>query len=422
MRRILLLTLSLLLVAGCGRNGREFPTVDLNRTLTNELSDTVSLHKMDREVERFMQRWNIKGLSLCVMRNDSLLYAKGYGWADEEKGLRMGPGNIMRVASVSKLITAAGIMKLCEQQRIKLEDKVFGPHGLLKDSSYTAAIKDKNYYRITVEHLLRHEAGFSIRGGDPLFNTPAIISAYGLKEAPDARTLVRLMLRRRLKFQPGTSHEYSNFGYLLLSLIIEEVTGDSYEEWMLEQVLRPAGCRDMHLAANYYKDRHKGEVRYYMQDNDEPVPEYNGSGREVIRCYGGNDIRGLLGAGAWVASPAELALFVASIDGRGIIPDILSRQSVRAMTRHHDEKRFGLGWNETDPAKGWVRTGSLSGTSALIHYHSDGECWILVTNTGTWKGPRFARYTKELCRRLRSSYGGKFPKRNLFMRPSPDRR
>ncbi len=405
--------LSLLLILACGqRKGPDTP--QLNRLLTNEMSEVPELQKMDRELERFMQRWNIRGLSLCVMRNDSLLYAKGYGWADKEKELRMEPGNILRVASVSKLITAAGIMKLCEQGRLHLDDPVFGSDGILRDSVFTAAIRDKNYYKITVEQLLRHEAGFSVRGGDPLFNTPAIIQAYGLDGPPDARTLVRLMLRRRLRFQPGSGHEYSNFSYLLLSLIIEQVTGETYEQWMQENVLRPAGCHDFHLAGNYYKDRHKGEVRYYMQDNDEPVPEYNGSGREVIRCYGGNDIRGLQGAGAWVASTPELALFIASIDGRDGIPDILSRRSVQAMTEHKDENRFGLGWNETDPAKGLIRTGSLSGTGALIHYYADGTCWILVTNTGTWKGPRFARYTKELCRRLKTSYGGSFPKRNLF--------
>ena len=406
---------ALLLAPCCRRQTGGARRGGLNRVLTNELSDTATLYKMDRDIERFMQRWYIKGLSLSVMRNDSLVYAKGYGWADEEQGERMGPGSIMRVASVSKLITAAGIMKLCEEGRLSLGDKVFGPHGILRDSCYTAAIRDKNYYEITVEQLLRHEAGFTVRGADPLFNTPAIMEYYGLRKAPDARTLVTLMLPRRLRYKPGASHEYSNFGYLLLSLIIEKVTGQDYEHWMQQNVLEPAGCTDAHLARNYYHERYKGEVRYYMQDNDPPVPEYNNSRDSVVRCYGGNDIRGLSGAGAWVISTPELALLVASIDGRSEIPDILSRRSVREMTASSHEHKFSLGWNTTDPKEGWVRTGSLSGTNALIYYFPDGDCWILANNTHSWRGPRFAKYLRGLVKQCRDRYSESLPARNLFL-------
>ena len=66
--------------------------LNLNKTLTNEMSDTSDLAGLDKSITRFMQEWNLQGVSLSIMRNDSLLYAKGYGWADEEKGVRMSPG------------------------------------------------------------------------------------------------------------------------------------------------------------------------------------------------------------------------------------------------------------------------------------------------------------------------------------------
>lgn len=414
--RTLILFMALAVLASCHPKveKRHYDTVDLNKTLTNEMSDTTVLHKLDRDISIFMQRWNIRGLSLSVMHNDSLVYSKGYGWADKDKEEAMTPGHVLRVASVSKLITAAGIMVLCEQGKLKLDDKVFGEDGILNDPSFTSAIKDKNYFRITVENLLRHEGGFSTRGGDPMFSTRTVMMQNHLDKAPDHDTLVRCWIAKRLKFIPGTSQDYSNFGYLLLSMIIEKVTGESYEEWMQENVLKKAGCRDMHIAGTYEKDRRRNEVKYYMQDNDEMVPEYNNSGNEVVRCYGGNDITGLAGAGAWVASSAELALFVASIDGRDEIPDIISKASVKEMTCYYDDATYGLGWNDTKPDVGWTRTGTFSGSSALIKYFPDGWCWILVTNTSTWKGPRFARYTKALFSNCRARYSNLFPERNFF--------
>lgn len=386
----------------------------LNKIITNELSDTSSLSGLDRKISRFMNQWQFMGISLSIMRNDSLLYAKGYGWADKQKEVRMEPSHILRLASISKLITAAGIMVLKEKGLVSLDDKVFGEDGILKDSTYLSAIKDRNYYKITVEDLLRHKAGFTVRGGDPMFSTRHIIMQNHLKKAPDHITLMKCTLKKPLGHLPGTSQSYSNFGYLLLSMIIEELSGQSYEDFIQENVLRPAGCMDFHIANNYYKDKYSNEVRYYTQSNDTPVPEYNNSGREVVRCYGGNDIRALSGAGAWVGSTPELALFVASIDGRPEIPDIISKESVDEMVAYFDKETYSFGWNDTNPEIGWMRSGTFSGTSALIKYFPDGECWILVTNTSTWKGPGMARQTAALFSELRRCYSSNLPARNFF--------
>ncbi len=388
--------------------------VNLNETLTNELSDTSDLAGLDRKIKAYMAQWNIKGASLAIMRNDSLLYAKGYGWADKEKNTEMEPKHIMRVASVSKLITATGIMILQERGMLSLKDTVFGPGGILNNEEFTEAIKDRNYYKITVEDLLRHKGGFTGRAGDPMFSTRTIMLQNRLTKAPDHDELVKIILRRRLGFVPGTSQYYSNFGYLLLSMIIEKVSGESYEEFMQKNVLHPAGCRDMHIARNYYKEKYAGEVRYYLQANDEQVPEYNNSGRMVERCYGGNDITSLSGAGAWVTSVPELARFVASIDGKPNVPDIISPESVMAMTEWFDENTYSLGWNDTKPNGEWTRTGTLSGTSALIKTYPNGECWIMVMNTSTWKGPGQTRFTAGLFKTLRDSYSDKLPSRDFF--------
>ena len=386
----------------------------LNETLTNSMSDSSCFAAIDREVGTFMKYWGIQGISLSVMRGDSLMFSKGYGWADKEKKEAMTPRHILRLASVSKLITATGIMKLEEQGLLSLEDKVFGPEGILCDSLWTATITDSQYYDITVEHLLRHKAGFSTRGGDPVFSTRTIMQQNRLKTPPDSQTLTRIQLRKPLAFVPGETQEYSNFGFVLLSMIIEKVTGTDYESWMQENILKPAGCLDFHIAGNYYQDKYPNEVKYYVQPDDNPVDEYNNSGRKVVRCYGGNDITASSGAGAWVASTAELCRFVASIDGRPQVPDIISVESVRKMTEWFDPDTFSLGWNDTKPTGEWTRTGTFSGTSALVKYFPDGECWVMVTNTSTWRGAGLARFSTEMFEKSRAECSALLPHRNMF--------
>lgn len=384
--------------------------IKLNELITNDMSQIEELEGMDRKVEAYLRKWWMKGASLAIMRNDSLLYAKGYGWADEEKEQKMEPGNILRMASVSKLITAAGIMVLHDKGMLSIKDTVFGPTGILNDTIYK--FRDRNYKKITVEHLLRHQAGFR---RDPLFSSRDVMHQLKLDHAPSAEDYIGLVMRQSLRFKPGSWQKYSNFGYLLLSRIIEEVSGMPYEKFIQKEVLQKAGCYDMHIAGIYYEDKRKNEVRYYTNEGEgKYVDEYNRSGRTVERCYGGNDITLLSGAGAWCGSPIELARFVASIDGRDEVPDIISKEAVRQMTEYMDKETYSLGWNDTNPRRGWSRTGTLSGTSALVKYFPDGECWIMITNTSTWKGPSQTKYTDELFKKLRQQYGSKLPRRDMF--------
>lgn len=426
-RRQLLTTLILIfsvaalvtaIVAGSRRN-RDIMTNEieetvfrLNDTLTNEMSNIPDLLAMDKKVNAYLRKWHMKGASLAITRGDSLVYAKGYGWADEENGLEMSPRHILRMASVSKLITAAGVMVLHDRGELNIKDTVFGPSGILNDSTITALIKDKNYYKITVEHLMRHQGGFR---RDPLFSSRDVMNQLHLDHAPEAEDFYRVVLNRRLKFAPGSWQSYSNFGYLLLSKIIEKVSGMPYEEFIRTEVLAPAGCYDMHIAGTYYEDRKDNEVRYYTHEGDgKYIEEYNNSNVMVERCYGGNNIPMLSGAGAWCGSPAEIARFVASIDGRPEVPDILTKESVELMTGYYDRDTFSLGWNDTHPDKGWSRSGTLSGTTALVKLFPDGECWVFISNTSTWKGPRQANYTDALFRSLRQSYSSKLPQRDMF--------
>ena len=407
---LILLTLALGCTFMCGYQGPCGPMEpdkeaihwrdSLNGYLTNELS---TLPAMDAVVDSFMNFWSLRGVSLAVMRNDSLLYAHGYGKADASTP--MTPGITLRLASVSKLLTAIGIMRLQEKGLVYLDTPVFGPYGVLK--RYDSYIKDEDYYLITVEHLLRHQAGFTSRGGDPVF------SPYSSREA-----LLQKQLGRHLAYEPGTSQEYSNLGFLLLSLIIEEVSGKPYEQFMQEEVFSPALCRGFRLAGNYLADRHPGETRYYMHPEATLTASFDGRYAAVEKCYGGNDVHGSLGAGGWTGSAAELARMVACIDGHGPLEDILVPFSVRQMTDYYDADTFSLGWNDTKPTGEWTRSGSFSGTQALVKTFPDGECWVFIANTSTWRGSRFAYNIAALFENLRCRFSSDLPVRDLFRVPA----
>lgn len=387
-------------------------------SLTNLRSDYAPLHRMDAEIERFMGKWGIKGLSLAITRNDSLLYAKGYGWADMEEQVEMQPTNIMRIASASKLVTAIAIMRLCEDKQLTLGSKVFGPDGILNDTLYTNVIRDRRLFDITVDHLLRHQAGFGMGAGDPMFNTSDIIEAKNLSAPPSNEELVAIVLPRQIAFTPGQGFRYSNFGYMLLSLVIERVTGKDYWDYVTENVLLPAGCHKFRPATNYYHERHPDEVRYYGSDTVK-VKEFNGSGKMVDLVYGGRNVNGLVGAGGWCTTASDLARLVAATDKYARVPNILSDASIDSLTAYSrpEESRRSRGWSEISENGKWRRTGTLSSSHALVEHFPDGECWVLITNSGVWIGPRFSSSMSQLVSRLKSAYDGVMPRRDLFEDP-----
>lgn len=369
----------------------------LNDSLVNEFSDLPTMKSMEKYISRWMARNNIRGASLAVMKDEQLIYCKGYGWADKECEREAEVGDIYRIASASKLITAIGIMKLCDEGLLRLDSKVFGEEGIL---SHFTEIKDKRAKNITVRQLLNHTAGFSRRMGDPMFRIADVMRWEEMATTPTADELIAFQLGMRLRCAPGGSAQYSNMGYLVLSRVIEQVSGMGYEEFLQTKVLWPAGCYDMHIARNYYEERYPKEVKYYGHD-DERIESYDGSGEMRLREYGGNDIRGLQGAGAWVSSAVELLRLVASVDGEPGVPDVLSPESVAEMRNITRKGDYALGWARYNASNGsLIRTGTMSGTCAYIDYRTSGISYVFLTNTSSYKG---ASFTNSIGRMVRDA-------------------
>ena len=336
------------------------------RTLTNKDSELASLEPIDSMVNRVMRSLRLEGATVAVVKDEKLVYAKGFGYADKENGEKVDAFHRFRIGSVSKLITAIAILKLVDEGEIGLDDYVFGDNGILNGKTYSG-IKNRNFYRIKVKHLLNHTSGWSlITYGDPMF-IPHKINKMDKTGYPiEFDDVIHFVITRHLPYTPGTRFNYSNFGYCLLGRIIEEKTGDDYEEWVQENILEPNGIEDMEIAGNFEKNRKKNEVKYYDKSPDNQQLSYDGSGKMIDKPYGADDITMLGPAGGWIATGADLMKVLVLVDGyQKRYKDILSVDLIQKMVKGVGGVSRPLGWRSVN-GEHWWRTGTLSGTTALL--------------------------------------------------------
>lgn len=397
--------LILLLIIFCTQNSTDKKIFERNkaldyhdpmeRAMIQKLSYFQESHYIDEELEKFKERYGLKGISVSIIKDEKLIFTRSYGLADVKKNLKTNPENIFRLASVSKLITAVAIMKLVEEGKLSLNDKVFGKDGIINDEKYLK-IKDPQLLEITVLNLLNHSGGWTQRYGDPMFNPLRVAEILKEKPPVNVDSYIKFAVNRRLHFKPGTANSYSNMGYLFLGEIIKRITKKPYEEYIKKEILRPMGITDMNIANNLYEGRYSNEVTYYDQSDSCVTLSYKGDSTMVSKMYGGNDIRLLGSAGGWVASSVDLAKFLVHIDGFDKVKDIISDTSFNQMTGGLGET---LGWKEIYD-NGFVRTGTFAGTVAVLYRGNDCFEWVFLSNTSTWKGPYFSHYIVRQMRKI----------------------
>lgn len=358
-----------------------------------------------------MRKWEIAGASIAIAKDGKLVFARGFGFADTTARIETQPYSKFRIASISKLVTAAAIMKLQEEGKLSIHDKVFGNVGILNEEYYSNP-KDKRVYDITVAHLLSHEAGLTQRYGDHMFMPLLIADKMGVKPPVNIKTIIRYALDKRLHYTPGSGRAYSNIGYSILGLIIEKVSGKSYEEYCKNSILEPLGIYDMTLAGNLHSQKAPFEVTYYEPTDVALKPSIYGTGELVLPTYGGNDIQALGGAGAWLATAPDLMRILLAVDGFGSRQDILSDQSIRFMT--DNKNGFApVGWKTTVYNGTWWRTGSFPGSAGMMKRQSDGIAWVVLFNSSSWNGPEIYSYINNLMYRIISQIK-EWPDYDLF--------
>ncbi len=369
-----------------------------NVRLLNSNSSGKEFSGVEKVINSFLRKWSIAGATVAIAKDGKLAFARGFGYADTASLIETQPYNQFRIASISKLVTAICIMKLSEEGKLSLNDRVFGADGILNDP-YFSNPKDKRVYSITVAHLLSHEAGWTQRYGDQMFMPIEIAEKMGVKPPADTKTIVRFALDKRLHYTPGSGRAYSNLGYSILGLIIEKVSGMPYEDYCRKAIFEPIGIYDMRIAGNLPSEKAPFEVTYYEPSDVVLKPSIYGTGELVSPSYGGNDIRALGGAGAWLATAPDLMRLLLAVDGFPSRPDILSDQSIRFMT-DNDNGFAPVGWKTTVFNGTWWRTGSFPGSAGMMKRQSDGISWVVLFNSSAWNGPEIYSYINNMMYRV----------------------
>lgn len=344
----------------------------------------------ERVVTALMTKWNIPGGAVALARDGVPVMTAAYGTADKAASSPVTDDSLFRIASLSKPVTAAAILKLREAGLVDLGARVFDilddvvpPEGSTPDHRLAA---------VTVLDLLRHSGGWDrALSFDPMFRSREIAAAFGVDPPADAAAIVRYMAGQPLDWDPATKYAYSNFGYCLLGRIVEKATGQAYDEYVKAAVLTPAGAAGMRLGRSLEADRAAGEVAYYDYSGA-PLAEsvFPTGPDEVPWPYGGFAIEPMDAHGGWLASARDLLRFVLAVDGRTATPDVLQPASIALMVERPPLAEYSgaatfyaLGW-QVRPTGGdanWWHTGSLPGTATILVRTANALSWVALFNS-----------------------------------------
>lgn len=189
------------------------------------------LQDVDQKIPELLSGFNVPGAALCIINDGKIVLQKGYGFSNVSKGTKVSTTTGFNLGSISKTVAAWGIMKLVEEGKINLDDPVekYLSRWKLPESEFNSG-------GVTIRRLLSHTAGLSLHGypgwspNDPL---PTIEESLNGKNNGPGRV--------ELIMEPGTQWKYSGGGYTILQLVIEELTGGKFEDFMQSEILAPLG-------------------------------------------------------------------------------------------------------------------------------------------------------------------------------------
>jgi CubicO group peptidase (beta-lactamase class C family) len=326
------------------------------------------LAKINNAVNNYMQAQNVPGLSLAIMKDGRLVFAKGYGNA--RPGVEMSPNHPLRIFSISKSLTAVAIMRLVQQGNPTLLDrKVFGPNSVLGAKYPTSQGNTGGFgtlaaphplHQFTVRQLLLHTSGMRSGNGEPPFQNP---------NSTVAECMADLMGRADLMTTtPNQQWIYSNLGYYFLGRVIEEVSGQPYETYVRNNVLNPSGIGNTMYVGLANGQSKAGEATYNPQST---------SNMQQFGAFGG-----------WVARPIDLVKFLSRVDGVANPNDIITIGNHNIMTTSTPlSSSNAMGWmvnggqqyfgGSFGGSRSWLVKMPNNGLSYAIIINSNAEAWAL---------------------------------------------
>lgn len=307
----------------------------------------------DDYVRQQMEKQHIPGLALAVVKNGELEKASGYGLANVELNVPVRTDTVFQMQSITKTFTASAIMLLVEEGKLSVEDNI---------TKYLPGLPD-TWNAVTVRHLLTHTSGIKDFINEPIMDLRLDIQPGDVIEA---------LRDKPLNFQPGEKYAYSNTGYHLLAMIIREVTGKYWGEFLKERIFDPLGMNDTRVishseiitnrASGYLWERNRLENGRYIA--------------ATILGYAGGGLR---------STVLDLAKWEAALCSDKILkPSTLEQMWTRAELNDGSKSGYGLGWGiGTHQGRRLIsHTGAhMTGfKSAMVRFADDGVTVIVFTN------------------------------------------
>lgn len=330
------------------------------------------LSLIDQAVLDVMEDADVGAGVVAVMRHGTPIYHRAFGWQDEARNEPLPINTVMRLASVTKPLTAAAVRSLESPRVFSLNQQVFDTtgagRGILPHQPFGNDV-DTRLNSITPLHMLRHQGGWDRDiAGDHTYRERQIASEMGIASPPGRDATLEWILGQPLQFTPGTDSAYSNIGYMTLGMITEQITGQAHIDVIRERVLAPIGVEPTLVV----------EGRTFAEDHDPREPYYDNNGSTtfnvywpqqgsffVPRPYGGFDVDARIGQGSVVASPLAILEFL----------------------DHYQVAGNNIGGPRPGPGNWrWTHSGGYSGTSTYATQRGDGINFVILFNKQSTAG------------------------------------
>lgn len=320
--------------------------------------------RLDRDEPLIMAALNVPGAAVAVVRDGENVWSTGYGLASVEKGTAVNADTVFQVGSVSKTLTAWGVMHLVEAGQVSLDAPI---ESYLTRWAFPPSAYDSR--GVTVSRVLSHTAGLNRVDGYPL---PGDQPLPSLEKHLDGNNGGGQSLR--IEMEPGRQFTYANAGYTLLQLMIEEVTGQRFSDYMQEVILDPLGMTN----STFDPDRVPAQATGYYPDGV-ALPHYRLTEQAAGGLYStANDLALLLAAS------------MSSSDGRVAGRGVLTTESVQMMMAGRDVPDgsvVSFGHLPDDLDEGIVATGNNGHTEGwianMVMIPELGEGIVILTNSDT---------------------------------------
>lgn len=231
------------------------------------IASAAQAQSVTAEIDKFMSEKypaNQPGAAILVAQNDNVIFKKGYGLASLNPDKPVAPDMVFRIGSITKQFTSTAILKLAEQGKIDLNANI---------TRYLPGFSTAGK-TVTVEQLLNHTSGIK-----SYTSLSEVMSKKGLYISP--ADMMKIIQAQPFDFEPNDQWLYNNSGYFLLGMIIENVSGMSYGEYVKKNLFKPAGMKssytdDSNLPANVAKGYHQsGSTEFVASDYIHPSIPYS---------------------------------------------------------------------------------------------------------------------------------------------------